>query len=294
VKILVKVGGAQLEERAARVELARAVRSARAAGHELVLVHGGGNQIRDLSRRLGLVDRYHEGLRVTDAATADVVLMVLAGLVNKELVAALESEGVRAAGLCGADGSTFTARKNREHGAELGYVGLVRAADRSLVDALLAAGFLPVIATAAPLSREESDPADHFYNINADLAAGPLARAFDADALLFLTDVAGVLDAEKLRIARLTPERCAELRARGVVHGGMVPKVEAALAALAHQPRALVKIAPAAGADAVLRALDADTGTTFVNEIDESYASPRPHAAASAAVRHEHTRSAEA
>jgi acetylglutamate kinase len=263
VKILAKVGGAQLEKAAARTELARAVASARAAGHEIVLVHGGGNQIRELSRKLGLADRYHEGLRVTDAATADVVLMVLAGLVNKELVAALESQRVRAAGLCGADGSTFTAAKHRRDGADLGYVGVVRAADPSLVEALLAHGFVPVIATAAPLARGEDAASDHFYNINADLAAGPLARAFDADVLLFLTDVVGVLDADEQRIARLTPERCAELRANGVISGGMIPKVDAALAALAEHPRALVKIASAAGDDAIVRALDESVGTTF-------------------------------
>jgi acetylglutamate kinase len=263
VKILAKVGGAQLEQASARGELARAIASARAAGHEIVLVHGGGNQIRDLTRKLGLVDRYHEGLRITDAATADVVLMVLAGLVNKELVAALEAHGVCAAGLCGADGSTFTAAKHREHDADLGYVGVVRDTNAALVRALLANGFVPVIATAAPLARGETDARDHFYNINADLAAGPLARAFDADALLFLTDVAGVLDLEKQRIARLTPERCAALRAQGVISGGMIPKVDAALAALAGHPRARVKIASAAGDDAILRALDENVGTTF-------------------------------
>jgi acetylglutamate kinase len=200
---------------------------------------------------------------------------VLAGLVNKELVAALESEGVRAAGLCGADGRTFAAEKNRRHETDLGYVGLVRTANRSLVDTLLAAGYVPVIATAAPLAPGESDPADHFYNINADLAAGPLARAFDADALLFLTDVPGVLDGERRRLSALSPEQCAALRASGVIQGGMIPKVEAALSALTHHPRALVKIAPAAGADAILRALDADTGTTFVNDPPETPTSPR-------------------
>lgn len=269
MKILVKVGGAQLEECGARTQLARALRSARAGGHEIVLVHGGGNQIRDLSRRLGLADRYHEGLRITDAATADVVLMVLAGLVNKELVAALENEGVRAAGLCGADGATFSAAKNRRYesdGADLGYVGLVKRADRTLVDALLRTGYTPVIATTAPLARGEPDSAQHFYNINADLAAGPLASAFDVDALLFLTDVPGVLDSDRRRIESLTPDRCRELREQGVIQGGMIPKVDAALEALAQTPRALIKIAPAAVDDAVLSALDPRTGTRFRNE----------------------------
>ncbi|TAJ21912.1 MAG: hypothetical protein EPO68_04020, partial [Planctomycetota bacterium] len=104
-RLLVKLGGAQLEEPAARAAVARSLAAARAAGHELVIVHGGGNQIRALTKQLGIADRYHEGLRITDAATADVVLMVLAGLVNKALVADLGAAGVAAVGLCGADGA---------------------------------------------------------------------------------------------------------------------------------------------------------------------------------------------
>lgn len=282
MRLLLKVGGAQLEQRAARAELARSVRQARDAGHEIVLVHGGGNQIRELVRKLGLEERYHEGLRVTDAATADVVLMVLAGLVNKELVQTLADEGVRAAGLSGADGASFDVvpRRASDPSVDLGYVGDVVRVDGALVETLLDGGFLPVIATAAPLSRQRGpiDPAArdaaardeaaraHFYNVNADLAAGPLARALECDALLFLTDVPGVLDGEKKRIECLTRERVHELRERGVISGGMIPKVEAALAALASTTDCLVKIAPAAGPDAVLRALESSTGTRFARE----------------------------
>jgi acetylglutamate kinase len=264
VRILVKVGGAQLEQPAARADLCRSVAAARAAGHEIVLVHGGGNQIRDLVRRLGLEERYHQGLRVTDAQTADDVLMVLAGLVNKELVHALSAAGVRACGLSGADGQTFLATKRRDEDVDLGYVGEVGRTDMRLVEALLCDGVLPVIATAAPLQAGEDAAGDHFYNVNADLAAGPLSRALRAEALLFLTDVPGVLGADGQRLATLTPERCDALRQDGVIRGGMIPKVEAALAALAVNPRGLIKIAPAAGTDAVLRGLAADAGTRFV------------------------------
>jgi acetylglutamate kinase len=262
----VKIGGAQLESLQARRELARALKLAREKGHELILVHGGGNQIRALSNRLGLAERTHAGLRVTDAATADVVLMVLAGLVNKELVHTLESEGLRAVGLCGADAGTFAAERAHADGVDLGYVGKVAKVDSRLCETLLAAGFLPVIATSAPLAPSAtgaSGPADHFYNINADLAAGPLARALAADALVFLTDVPGVLDADRERIATLTPARCADLRAAGVIHGGMIPKVDAALAALAEHPSALVKIASAEGANALVDALEPWSGTRF-------------------------------
>ena len=263
MRILVKVGGAQLEQADARAELCRSVAAARAAGHEIVLVHGGGNQIRDLVRRLGLEETYHQGLRVTDAETADVVLMVLAGLVNKELVHALAAAGVRACGLSGADGQTFSATKRRDAEVELGYVGEVGRTDMRLVELLLRDGVLPVIATAAPLQSGEDAAGDHIYNVNADLAAGPLSRAVRAEALLFLTDVPGVLGADGQRLATLTPERCAALRQDGVIRGGMIPKVEAALSALAVNPRALVKIASAAGTDAVLRGLSSEVGTRF-------------------------------
>jgi acetylglutamate kinase len=265
MKILVKIGGAQLEQDGARDALARSLQRAIAAGHQLVVVHGGGNQIRDLVRALRLPEQYHEGIRITDAKTADVVLQVLAGQVNKQLVHALESAGVRAAGLCGADGSSFHVQKDKEDRAvDLGYVGTVARIDTRLIDTLLDAGFTPVIATTAPLAVGEPDARDHFYNVNADLAAGPLAKALGADALLFLTDVQGVLDGDERRIERIDTRRCEGLREQGVIRGGMIPKVEAALAALAENPRALVKIAPAFGADAVLAALEPSAGTTFV------------------------------
>lgn len=262
MRILAKVGGAQLEEPLARARLARSVLAARGAGHEVVLVHGGGNQIRDLSRRLGLADRYQDGLRITDAATADVVVMVLAGLVNKQLVASLREQGVPAAGLSGVDGGLFSARAI----PELGYVGAVSAVDPTIISALRAAGLVPVVATVAPLAQGEPGSRDRLYNVNADLAAGPLAAALDCDALLFLTDVPGVLDARRERIASLTRPQCAELRARSVITGGMIPKVDAALAGLAACGDVLVKIAPADGEDAILAALRDDVGTAFVKE----------------------------
>jgi acetylglutamate kinase len=257
--VLVKVGGAQIEEPAARAELVRSVALARAAGLEIVLVHGGGNQIRTLVRKLGLPEKYHEGLRITDAATADVVLMVLAGLVGKSLAAAFESQGVRAVSLCGADGSTFASEAERREDVDLGFVGSVGKVDRRLVETLLAEDYLPLVATTGPGGGEGP-----FFNVNADMAAGSLASALGAQALLFLTDVPGVLDAEKKLVPALTPERCTEMRAVGVISGGMIPKVEAALAALEKNPGVVVKIAPAAGPNAVLAALDPSVGTRFM------------------------------
>ena len=130
------------------------------------------------------------------------------------------------------------------------------------MDTLLAGGFVPVLATVAPLDGEVSGDGAHLYNINADQAAAPLARAFGADALIFLTDVPGVLE-DGACIPALDANACSELRAREVIAGGMIPKVEAALAAATANPDALVKIAPAAGESAVLDALDDCVGTRF-------------------------------
>lgn len=266
-RVLAKIGGAGLEDVDGRVRLARAVRRARAHGHEVILVHGGGNQMRTVCRRLGIADRYHDGLRVTDAQTAEAAVMVLGGLVNRQLVAALEDAGVPAAGLTGADGSTFTAAKHVPEGVDLGFVGEVAEVDAGLVETLLARGFTPVLATIAPPARaargDRPGLRQAFYNVNADMAAGPLARAFAADALLFLTDVPAVLDERGRPIRVLTPARCEELLAAGVLRGGMIPKVRAALAALAGHPTCLVKIAPAAGHDPIRDALAEDAGTLF-------------------------------
>jgi acetylglutamate kinase len=263
MRILVKIGGAQLEDAAARQRLCGALANATAEGHQLIVVHGGGNQIRALTKALQLPEAYHDGLRITDAQTADVVLMVLGGLVNRTLVAAMQTAGLSAVGLSGADGGTFTASPLVVPGADLGYVGRITAVDPRLVRTLLANGHVPVIATTAPGSQGSAAP---FFNLNADHAAGPLCRAFECDALLFLTDVTAVLGAERQRLAKLTPSDCRHLVSTRVATGGMLPKLEAALLAQRENPRAIVKIAPAAAEDAVLAALGASVGTTFVSD----------------------------
>lgn len=263
MRILVKIGGAQLEEAGPRTALCQAIARAHDEGHELVVVHGGGNQIRQLGKALGLAESYHEGLRITDARTAEVVLMVLGGLVNKTLVRSLQRCRVPAVGLCGADGNTFTAHKLEKPGVDLGYVGAVDQVHPQLVQTLLSTGQVPVIATVAPgTTSADGEP---FFNLNADHAAGPLCRAFGCDALLFLTDVPGVLDGQGQRLARLTAADCERLVATGVAKGGMLPKLDAALMALRDNPRALIKIAPANAPDAVLQALRANTGTQFTS-----------------------------
>lgn len=262
MRILVKIGGAQLEQTGARAQLCEAIAAARAQGHELVVVHGGGNQIRQLGKALGIEDRYHEGLRITDARTAEVVLMVLGGLVNRTLTASLQKAGIAAVGICGADGATFTARKLDKPGVDLGFVGTIETVRPQLVQTLLGSGHVPVIATVAP--GTQAADGEPFFNLNADHAAGPLCKALQCDALLFLTDVPGVLDAQKKLLPTLTPADCERLVKAGVATGGMLPKLDAALLALRDNPGTLIKIAPGGQPDAVLRALRADVGTAFI------------------------------
>ena len=266
MRILIKIGGAQLEQAGAREQLCGAVASAQESGHELIVVHGGGNQIRAVSQSLGLPARYHDGLRITDRATAKVVLMVLAGQVNRTLTAALQRAGVQAVGVCGADGGLFTARRLERPGVDLGYVGAVDSVRPQLADDLLATGYVPVIATVAPARNEAHDQQgdEPFYNLNADHAAGPLCRALRCDGLLFLTDVAGVRGPDGDVRRQLTPCDCDQLVADGVATGGMLPKLEAACMALSENPAAMVKIAPAAQPEAVLAALRDTVGTRFL------------------------------
>jgi acetylglutamate kinase len=266
-RILVKIGGAQLEEASKRRELAEAIADARRDGLEVVLVHGGGAQIRALSRRVGLQDRYHDGLRITDADTADLALMTLGGSVGRALASALEEAGVRAVSLTGADGGTFSAAPHRPDGHDLGYVGVPHVVRPDLMEALLGWGAVPVIATVAPLDPSCDGDRSRFYNINADHAVAPLARALGCGTVLFLTDVEGVRGTDGARIPVLTPRAAGELRTEGVLTGGMIPKVSAALDALAGYPDAVVKIAPA-GPDAVRQALQDDVGTRFVRTGD--------------------------
>ncbi|MCR9243587.1 MAG: acetylglutamate kinase [bacterium] len=263
MRVLLKIGGAQLEHPESRAQLCRAIAAGRAAGHEFIIVHGGGNQIIQLSRRLGIADNYQSGLRVTDEATAEVVLMVLAGAVNRTFTASLQRAGVPAVGICGADGNTFFASRHEQDGVDLGYVGTVAGTSAALVQTLLGDGYTPVIATVAPGADGQEGP---FYNLNADMAAGPLCRAFGCAALLFLTDVPGVIGEDGRVLPAVTPADCDRLVRTGVASGGMLPKLQAALLALQSHAAHTVRIAPATGDDCVLAAMQPGTGTELVLE----------------------------
>ncbi|HEX3884373.1 MAG TPA: acetylglutamate kinase [Stellaceae bacterium] len=190
-----------------------------------IVVHGGGPQINRMLDRLGIKSRFINGLRVTDDATMEVVEMVLAGTINKQLVAAVNRAGGCAIGVCGKDGNLLRARKLTRNG-ELGWVGEPEHVAAGVLDGFRTAGMIPVIAPIGVGAGGET------YNINADTVAGAVAAAVGAERFLLLTDVPGVLDAEKRLIPELSATESRRLVADGTISGGMIPKVETCLEAV--------------------------------------------------------------
>jgi acetylglutamate kinase len=229
--VVVKVGGNAMDDLRLRRAFAEDVVLLRWVGIDVVVVHGGGPQIGEVLDRLGIRSRFAAGLRITDAPTMEVVEMVLGGRVNKELVRLINQQGGRAVGLTGKDGRLAIARRLEKVGPEgidPGLVGEVIAVDASILERL-AGDFIPVIAPIAVTAEGET------LNVNADPFAARLAVALGAEKLVLLTDVPGVKgpDSEGGEvISSLTAARARELIASGVISGGMIPKVENALAAL--------------------------------------------------------------
>ena len=233
---VVKYGGHAMGDAALAQDFAEDIVLLKAVGILPVVVHGGGPQIGAMLKRLGIESRFVDGLRVTDAATAKVAEMVLAGSINKELVAWIERAGGRAAGISGKDAGMVRARKVErttrdpdsaiEKVVDLGFVGEPASVDRTIIDTLLAAGIIPVIAPVAVGGD------GHTYNINADTMAGAIAAALGAARLFLLTDVAGVLSKDKALFTDLTPTSIAALTADGTISGGMIPKLETCVAAV--------------------------------------------------------------
>ncbi len=205
-------------------------------GARPVVVHGGGPQIGAMLKKLEIESKFIDGLRVTDEATISVVEMVLAGGINKALVAAIAQAGGRAVGISGKDGGLITARKLMataktegsaiEEAIDLGFVGEPDYVDTGVLDALNAAKLIPVVAPVGGDSGGET------YNINADTAAGAIAAALGATRMLMLTDVAGVLDRDGNLITDLTVSQAEALIRDGIVSGGMIPKVETCINAV--------------------------------------------------------------
>lgn len=242
MKIVVKIGGAALEDTATLRKCSQGIVELARDGHRVAVVHGGGSALTHTLKRLGKQSEFVNGLRITDAETRDIALMVLAGIVNKRLVAAIVTAGLPAVGLCGGDGAAFRSRKKRSTDCDLGFVGEICAADPRWLQAIWAAGGVPVLASLALGMDGE------YHNINADQMAAACAAACKADSLIFLTDVPGVKDATGAVIPWLTTKEVGNLVADAVVAGGMLPKLEACSQAL-DKGVGRVRILPAAQAE---------------------------------------------
>jgi acetylglutamate kinase len=231
---VVKYGGHAMGDPDRARDFAEDIVLLKQVGIRPVVVHGGGPQIGAMLQRLGHESRFVDGLRVTDAATAEVAEMVL-GAINKQLVSWISAAGGRAVGLSGKDGNLVRAEKVErlrdpesaiEQAVDLGYVGAPAEVERDLLDVLASAGFIPVV---APVGFGADGGT---WNINADTMAGAIAAALGAARLFLLTDVPGVLAKDGSLMTDLTPSRIAELRADGTISGGMIPKLETCVRAV--------------------------------------------------------------
>jgi acetylglutamate kinase len=221
--VVVKIGGSLMESGEDLQGVAEALARLWKAGVPLVLVHGGGKDINRHLQWLGEEPKFKNGLRVTSENAMLIVEMTLSGSVNKRLVSLLQAKGTRACGISGVDGSTFICTPLDP---ELGRVGAVSKVRPALVESLLSARFLPVL---SPIS---TDAAGAHYNVNADAAASALAVTMKAERLVFVSDVPGVLDADKHVLPRLDQEAAGLLIQSGVIEGGMIPKVRSCLSAV--------------------------------------------------------------
>jgi acetylglutamate kinase len=234
--IVIKYGGNAMVDEELKRGFARDVVLMKLVGMNPVVVHGGGPQIGNLLERIGKKSEFVDGLRVTDRETIDVVEMVLGGLVNKSIVALINAQGGRAVGLSGKDGGMIQARKlllrqsqsdNEGEVIDIGQVGEIEQINPEVVDTLDKANFIPVI---APIGAGADGEA---YNINADTVAGSLAVTLKAEKLILLTNTPGVLNSDDQLLERLSETEAQDLIRQGVISGGMLPKVQCALEAVA-------------------------------------------------------------
>jgi acetylglutamate kinase len=234
--VVVKYGGHAMGEEEMARSFARDVVLMEQTAINPVVVHGGGPQIGEMLKRLGIKSEFAAGLRITDAATIEIVEMVLAGSINKQIVGFINAAGGKAVGLCGKDGNMVKARKigrrvadpgsEIEKVVDLGFVGEPETVDTMVLTQILGRDLIPVL---APLATSADGTT---YNVNADTFAGAIAGALKAKRLLLLTDVPGVLDKSKQLIKQLTADDARRLIADGTISGGMIPKVETCLYAL--------------------------------------------------------------
>lgn len=229
--VVVKFGGNAMGDEAAMAEFARDIVLMRQVGINPVVVHGGGPMINQMLDKLGIKSEFVRGKRVTDKATVEVVEMILSGLVNKRIVQAINDQGGRAVGISGKDDDLMVCVADDP---ELGFVGRPVEMNIEVLQDLYRAGIIPVVAPVATGTEDNET-----FNVNGDTAAGAIAGALKADRLLLLTDVPGVKNAAGEVMTQITPEEARAMIADGVISGGMIPKVETALAALDQGVRAV-------------------------------------------------------
>ncbi|MBT5912453.1 acetylglutamate kinase [Rhodospirillaceae bacterium] len=242
--VVVKFGGHAMGDKSLFKTFASDMVLLKQVGTNPLVVHGGGPQIGEMLERMAIKSEFIDGLRVTDEATVDIVEMVLAGSINKSIVAAINEAGGRAVGISGKDANLITAKRllrtrtdpesNIEKVVDLGFVGEPTNIDSTLIDTLILGGLIPVIAPVGQGNDGET------YNINADTVAGAIAGAADAKRMLMLTDVEGVLDQSGQLIPDLTIEKANKLKENGVISGGMIPKIETCIEAVRQGAEAAV------------------------------------------------------
>ncbi|MEN9588160.1 MAG: acetylglutamate kinase, partial [Pseudomonadota bacterium] len=221
--LVIKYGGNAMTDPALQAAFAQDVVLLKLVGMNPVVVHGGGPQIESALARLGKKGEFKGGMRVTDAETMEIVEWVLAGEVQQDIVGLINQAGGKAVGLTGRDGGLIRAKKLISAEGDLGFVGDIESIDASIVKALQDDAFIPVISPIGFGVENES------YNINADVVAGEIAKALNAEKLLMLTNIAGVLDKNKALLTELTPAQIDGLIADGTISGGMIPKIAGAL-----------------------------------------------------------------
>jgi acetylglutamate kinase len=279
MKTVIKLAGALLEDDAVVRALARQIAALAQQGHEILVVHGGGRLFTATLKRMGIESNFVAGLRVTDRETRDVAVMVFAGLLNKRLASAISAEGAPAIGISAADASCFRAEPmvHNEVEGSLGFVGYLTGLNQSFLESLWREGLIPV----APCLG--LGPDNELYNINADHMAAACAEYLGADRLIYLTDVAGVLDGDKV-LSVVTLEEMERLVQSRVVSGGMVLKLEAAKRALEGGVRE-VHIVGGASPDSLLRVSQApDAPSHAANAIPGTRVLREPLPAAQAAL----------
>ena len=254
--IVVKIGSVALSPEDTSIDDIVALQK---QGRQIIVTHGGGKLITEWLSKQGVSTRFVQGERVSDKVTLEVAVAVLAGVVNKEIVAAINDKGGQAVGISGVDGAFM---QGRIKDVELGYVGTVEKINVTLLEVLLQSGYIPVVAPIGLLSFGKANETIRMLNINADTAAGEIAATIGAERLIFLTDVVGVCDQSGKLIPQLSPGEAETLMASGVASGGMIPKIKACLRALPNTPTTC--IIDGRQPHALLRKMEGDnSGTTI-------------------------------